>query len=218
MEVVAASPAPSLDDDEHDDEAAMESGVLLGASSSALPSAGRSSASRRALRRWKCIGIASTSVLLLVVIVILVLPGAMSVFYNMHVLHAGAFAAAPWNDVPAKCFEPAYVAAVTAQLSDTCHRLNRAGVDYWLTAGTLLAVIREPNQGIFKHDTDADVAYMARDHAKAVGALRSSQMGEYYFQSRVSADGSVVTPAGSFVGRRDPPWGYCIDMFSSKCV
>lgn len=119
--------------------------------------------------------------LLAVFLLPLVAKYGANMFYNKAVMHYTWKQAIENNPKPL-CYSDEFTALIEKNLAETCSRLNRVAADYWLDKGTLLAVIREPGQGIFKHDDDADIVYMSRDHAKVVGALKNGGAGEFWRQ------------------------------------
>ena len=155
------------------------------------------------LRRKRCVIATAAGLLLLICFAApFVLRRGARMFYNKAVMHYSWKQALVDNADP-RCMPKEFTEFVSKNLAETCTRLNRAGVDYWLDKGTLLAVLREPGQSIFKHDSDADLVYMERDHAKMVGALKDGGAGEFFRQ--------YDEDYGGF-GRRDPPYATLIDL------
>ena len=106
-----------------------------------------------------------------------------------------------WKAVP-PCLPSEATTAIETQIAAACQRLNRAGAEYWLDRETLVAVTNEPNQRVFKHSSNADIAYMRRDHAKVVGALKShDSLGEYYRYAHFDR---------GFLGHFDTKWKYAV--------
>jgi hypothetical protein len=107
------------------------------------------------------------------------------------------------------CMDSGFTAAITAQLSEACTRLNRAGVQYWLDEGTLLGAIRE--QGVFKHDYDGDIAYVRGNHAELVGALHGISRGTFYCQADfVSENRAFPRETAS---RPPSEWKFMVDLY-----